>query len=62
MTVDDLYQMLDNVTLLTRFFVVSNTQDVLVWGDKFQDIPHQIRSMKIVHCKYQDGEVMIWLE
>lgn len=61
MTIDELYQALDNVTILTKFYIISSIGDVLVWGSIYQEISNQVRSMPIVHCKYNDGEMIIWV-
>lgn len=61
MTIDELYQALDNVTILTRFFIINSAGDVLEWGSIYQEISHQVRSMPIVHCKYNEGEMIIWV-
>ena len=61
MTIDELYQVLDNVTILTKFYIISSAGDVLEWGSIYQEIPHQVRTMPVVHCKYNDGELIIWV-
>lgn len=61
MTIDELYQVLDNVTILTKFYIISSNGDVLEWGSIYQEISQQNRSLPIVHCKYNDGEIIIWV-
>lgn len=61
MTIDELYQVLDNVTILTKFYIINSSGDVLEWGSIYQAISPQVRSMPIVHCKYNDGEIIIWV-
>ena len=61
MTIRDLYQVLDNVTILTKFFIINSYGDVLEWGSIYREISDEVRSMTIVHCKYNDGEIIIWV-
>lgn len=62
MTIDELYQVLDNITILAKFYIIDNIEgDVLEWGSTFSEIPYQTRSMPIVHCKYNEREIIIWV-
>lgn len=61
MTIEDLYQVLDNVTILTKFYIINSSGDVLEWGSIYQEISPQVRLMSIVHCKYNEGEMIIWV-
>lgn len=61
MTIDELYQALDNITILTKFYIISSEGDVLEWGSIYQEISHQNRSLPVVHCKYNDGEIIVWV-
>lgn len=61
MTIDELYQAFDNVTILTKFYIINSSEDVLEWGSIYQEISDQVCSMPIVHCKYNDGEMIIWV-
>ena len=61
MTIEDLYQVLDNMTILTKFYIINSSGDVLEWGSIYQEISPQVRSMSIVHCKYNEGEMIIWV-
>lgn len=61
MTIEELYQMLDNVTLSTKFYIIDSSENILEWGSIYQEISHQNRSLPIVHCKYNDGEMLIWV-
>lgn len=61
MTIDELYQILDNITALTKFYIIGSAGDVLEWGSIYQEISQQNRSLPIVHCKYNDGEIIIWV-
>lgn len=61
MTLEELFQVFDNITALTRFFIISSSQSVIEWGSRYQEIPHQVRGMEVVHFNYHDNEVMVWL-
>lgn len=61
MTINELYQMLDNITILTKFYIINSAGDVLEWGSIYQEISPQVHSLPIVHCKYNDGEIIIWV-
>lgn len=61
MTIDELYQAFDNVTILTKFYIIKSAEDVLEWGSIFQEMSPQVRSMPIVHFKYNEGEMIIWV-
>jgi hypothetical protein len=61
MTIDELYQVLDNITILTKFYIINSAGDVLEWGSIYQEISPQVHSLPIVHCKYNDGEIIIWV-
>lgn len=61
MTIDELYQVLDNITILTKFYITNSVGDVFEWGSIYQEISPQVRSLPIVHCKYNDGEIIIWV-
>lgn len=61
MTINELYQVLDNITILTKFYIINSAGDVLEWGSIYQEISPQVHSLPIVHCKYNDGEIIIWV-
>lgn len=61
MTIRDLYQVLDNVTILTKFFIINSSGHALEWGSIYREISDQVRSMPVVHCQYKDGEIIIWV-
>lgn len=61
MTIDELYQVLDNITILTKFYIINGAGDVLEWGSIYQEISPQVHSLPIVHCKYNDGEIILWV-
>lgn len=61
MTIDELYQVLDNITILTKFYIINSVGDVLEWGGIYPEISPQVHSLPIVHCKYNDGEIIIWV-
>ena len=61
MTTDELYQALDNVTMLTKFYIINSEGDVLEWGSIYREISPNNRSLPIVHCKWNDGEMIIWV-
>ena len=61
MTIGELYQVLDNITILTKFYIINSAGDVLEWGSIYQEISSQVHSLPIVHCKYNDGEIIIWV-
>ena len=61
MTIEELYQAFDNVTILTKFIIINSSGDVIEWGSIYQEISHQVRSMPIVHFKYEDGVMIIWV-
>lgn len=61
MTIGELYQVLDNITILTKFYIINSVGDALEWGSIYQEISPQVHSLPIVHCKYNDGEIIIWV-
>lgn len=61
MTINELYQVLDNITILTKFYIINSAGDVLEWGSIYQEISPQVHSLPIVHCKYNDGKIIIWV-
>lgn len=61
MTIGELYQVIDNITILTKFYIINSAGDVLEWGSIYQEISPQVHSLPIVHCKYNDGEIIIWV-
>ena len=61
MTIGELYQVLDNITILTKFYIINSAGDVLEWGSIYQEISPQVHLLPIVHCKYNDGEIIIWV-
>lgn len=61
MTIRDLYQVLDNMTIRTRFYIIGNDGKILEWGSNYPDISLNITSLPIVHCKYDDGDMIIWV-
>ena len=61
MTIDELYQALDNVTMLTKLYIINSEGDVLEWGSTYHELSHENRSLPIVHCRYNDGEMIIWV-
>lgn len=61
MTIEELYQALDNITIQTKFYIINSEGDILEWGNIYQEISLQNRSLPVVHCKYNDGEVIIWV-
>ena len=62
MTIDELFIACNNITLQDRFFIITSAQDVIVWGDTYLEIPHQVCSMKLEHFKCQGGDVLVWME
>lgn len=61
MLIAELYQAFDNLTLLTKFYIVNSEGDMLAWGSDYTEIPYQVLSMPIVHFQYNDGEINIWV-
>lgn len=61
MTIEELYQVFDNVNRWTKFYIISGGGDTLEWGSLYQDIPDEVRSMPIEYIKYNDGEITIWV-
>ena len=61
MTIEELYQAFDNVSILTKFYIINSDGDVLEWGSIYREISDEVRSMTIEHCKYNVGEIIIWV-
>lgn len=61
MTIDELYQVLDNVTIYTKFYIINSEGEILEWGSPYPEISPKNRSLPVVHCKYNEGEMIIWV-
>ena len=61
MTIDELYQAFDNVTMLTRFYIVNSEGKILAWGSTYHELLHENRTLSVVHFKYDNGEIIIWV-
>lgn len=61
MTIGELYQAFDNVTQLTKFYIISGDGDILEWGKTYHELSHENHSLDVVHCKYIDGDMIIWV-
>lgn len=61
MTIDELYQVLDNVTIFTKFYIINSEGEILEWGSPYQEISPINRSLPVVHCKYNEGGMIIWV-
>lgn len=61
MTIDELYQVLDNVTIFTKFYIINSEGKILEWGSHYQEIAPKNRSSPVVHCKCNEGEMIIWV-
>lgn len=61
MTIDELYQVLDNVTIFTKFYIINSEGEILEWGSHYQEMSPENRSLPVVHCKYNEGEMIIWV-
>ena len=45
MTIDELYQVLDNVTIFTKFYIIDSVGEILEWGAIIKKY-----HLRIVHC------------
>lgn len=61
MTIDELYQVLDNVTIITKFYIINGVGEILEWGSPYQEVAPKNRSLPVIHCKYNEGEMIIWV-
>lgn len=61
MTIDELYQMLDNVTIFTKFYIIGSEGEILEWGSHYQEISPKNCSLPVVHCMCNEGEIIIWV-
>lgn len=61
MTIDELYQVLDNVTIFTKFYIIDSEGEILEWGSPYHEIAPKNRSLPVVHCKCNEGEMIIWV-
>ena len=61
MTIKDLYEMFDNVTILTKFYIINSEGEILEWGSIYHELSSECYSLNVVHCKYNDGEIIIWI-
>ena len=61
MTIEELYQALDNVTMLTKLYIFNGNGDILEWGKTYHELPNENHSIAVVHCKYIDGDMIIWV-
>ena len=61
MTIRDLYEILDNVTMRTRFYIINSEGNILEWGGIYRELSSEYYSLHIEHCKYNDGEITVWV-
>lgn len=60
MTIETLYDICDNICLVTKVFVIDTDHNPLVWNKIFSEVPDSVLQLEVEHYKIIGNEVLIW--
>lgn len=62
MTIKDLYDICDQMTIFTKCFIISSDRVVIAYNTMYQDLPVSATDFLIEHFRFMtDDEVFIWV-
>ena len=62
MTVKDLYNICDQMTINTKCFIINSDRVVIAYNTRYMDLPVSATDFLIEHFRFMtDNEVIIWV-
>ena len=62
MTIKDLYDICDQMTIFTKCFIINSDRVVIAYNTMYQDLPVSATIFQIEHYRFMsDDEVFIWV-
>ena len=62
MTIKDLYDICDQMTIFTKCFIINSDRVVIAYNTMYQDLPVSATDLQIEHYRFMsDSEVFIWV-
>lgn len=62
MTIEDLYNICDQMTIFTKCLIINSDRVVIAYNTKYMDLPVSATTFLIEHFRFMaDDEVFIWV-
>lgn len=62
MTISNLYEICDQMTIFTKCFIINSDRAVIAYNTMYQDLPVSATTFQIEHYRFMsDDEVFIWV-
>lgn len=62
MTIKDLYDICDQMTIFTKCFIINSDRVVIAYNTMYQDLPVSASVLQIEHYRFMsDDEIFIWV-